>query len=52
MQPKSKAAADLSAYFDSGEYGHANGIAELALERLPSGEFAYLNRLMTTHASR
>ena len=39
MQPKSKAAADLSAYFDSGEYGHAFAIADLVLERLPNGEF-------------
>ena len=42
MQPKSKAAADLSAYFDSGEYGQALRIVDLVLERLPSGEFAYL----------
>jgi hypothetical protein len=42
MQPKSTAAADLSASFDSTEYGHAQKIAELVLERLPNGEFAYL----------
>jgi hypothetical protein len=42
MQRKSTAAADLSAFFDSAEYGHAQRMAELVLERLPSGEFAYL----------
>jgi hypothetical protein len=41
MQLKSQAAADLTAYFDSGEYRPANRI-DLVLERLPSGEFAYL----------
>jgi len=42
MQPKSNAATELSAYFDSGEYGHANRVVDLVLERLPSGEFTYL----------
>jgi hypothetical protein len=30
MQPKSNAAAELTAYFDSGEYGHAHRIVDLA----------------------
>jgi len=34
------AATDLSAFFDSGEYGHAKRVVDLVLERLPSGEFA------------
>jgi hypothetical protein len=42
MQPKSNAAAEVGAYYDSREYGHANRIVDLALQRLPSGEFAYL----------
>ena len=42
MQPKSNALTDTSACFDSGECGHANRVVDLVLERLPSGEFAYL----------
>jgi hypothetical protein len=42
MQSKSTAEADLSAYFHSGDYGHANAVSELVLERLPNGDYAYL----------
>jgi hypothetical protein len=58
MQSKSTTAADLSGLFDSAEYAHAHRIAELVLERLPSGEFAYLKppdddaRFTITYAGR
>ena len=44
MQPKSTAAAaELTAYFDTpSNFAHADTVADLALERLPSGEFAWL----------
>ena len=43
MHQKFTSAADeIAAYFDSGSYAHANTIADLVLERLPSGELAWL----------
>jgi hypothetical protein len=35
-------AAELATYFDTGNYGYASSIASLVLERLPSGELAWL----------
>jgi hypothetical protein len=43
MQTQSKAAAELEQYFDSpANYAHVSNIADLVLERLPSGEFVWL----------
>jgi hypothetical protein len=36
------AAAELTAYFDTAHYAHADNVANLVLERLPSGELAWL----------
>ena len=58
MQPESTAAAELSAYFESVDYGHAGALAALALERLPTGEHASLKpeddepRFIITDAGR
>ena len=41
MQSKSTAAADLSAYFESHDYGHADTVACLVLDRWPSEDNAY-----------
>ena len=42
MQTKSTAAAELSAYFDSDDYGHANTVAKQVLERSANDDYSYL----------
>ena len=39
---ESTAAAELSAYFESVDFGHASALAALALERLSTGDHASL----------
>jgi len=42
MQPKSTAAAELSAYFESGNYSHANAVANAMHEHSPNRDHSYL----------
>jgi len=42
-QSKTAAAADLARFFDTpANYEHANTVADLVLEQLPNGEYAWL----------